>query len=126
MTTTLAPAATGTTTEEAQGIRRARIEDADLVGAIVAAGFQDDPTTVWLYPDPGRRAELLPRMFALYASAYISHGETYVNAAGTGIAMWLPPGAALLTPEQEQSFGQAVAEHAAEGIERLGQLEETF
>ena len=107
-------------------IRRAGAEDRDLVGGIVAAAFQDDPTTTWLYPDPERRREVLPGAFSLYASAYIPHGETYVNADGTGIAMWLPPGATLIAPDQEEAFGQAVVEVAAEGIERLGLLEATF
>ena len=108
------------------GIRRATVDDQQLVGDIVAAAFMDDPTTTWIFPDRVRRSEVLPPMFALYASAYIAHGETYVNADGTSVAMWLPPGAALLAPEQEEAFGQAVQEVAAEGIGRLAQLEETF
>jgi GNAT superfamily N-acetyltransferase len=113
-------------TDVSERIRRAGLDDHGLVGGIVAAGFFDDPTTTWLYPDPERRSETLPQMFSLYAAAYIAHGQTYVDADGTGIAMWLPPGAELLSPAQEEAFGQAMQELAAEGAGRLAQLEGTF
>lgn len=121
---TTAPEPTAIATEPA--LRRTAADDHGLVGAVVAAGFFDDPTTTWIYPDPRRRLEALAPLFALYASAYVPHGETYVTADGTSVAMWLPPGAELLAPDQEEAFGAAVAEIAGEGIGRLGQLEETF
>ena len=71
------------------------------------AGFFDDPVTVWLLPDidgGGRSAAL----FALYTDAYLPHGETYRTADGSGVAVWLPPGAQLHTAEQEEAFGAAV------------------
>jgi GNAT superfamily N-acetyltransferase len=114
------------TTTTDVGVRRADGDDKELVGAVIAAAFFDDPTTAWLYPDPQRRRQLLQPIFSLYASAYLPHGETYATGDGTGIAMWLPPGAELLAPEEEQAFGQAMQDLAAEGADRLVQLEETF
>ena len=122
MTTT----ASTPTTDAELGIRRAGIDDRELVGATIAAGFFDDPTTKWLYPDPRRRQEVLPPVFALYSGAYLPHGETYVTADGAGVAMWLPPGAQLLESDQAEAFGPAVLEVAAEGADRLALLEETF
>ena len=43
-------------------------------------------------------------MFELYIGAYLPHGETYLTADGNGAAVWLPPGAELLTAEQEEAF----------------------
>jgi GNAT superfamily N-acetyltransferase len=117
---------TATTSRVDTGVRRAGWDDRDLVGAIVAAAFFDDPTTVWLYPDPQRRAEVLQPMFALYASAYLRHDETYVTTEGTAVAVWLPPGEELLAPDEAEAFGQAMQDLAAEGVGRLGQMEETF
>ena len=65
-------------------------------------------------------------MFEVYADAYIPHGETYLTADGNGAAVWLPPGAELLTDEQEQPFVDALTTLMGPRVDRLFQLEETF
>ncbi len=107
-------------------IRRASAADRATVAATVSAAFFDDPVTRWLLPDVQQRREVIEPMFGLYADAYLPHGETYLTADGNGAAVWLPPGAQLLTPEQEVAFGTALAELAGPAIERFAQLEETF
>jgi GNAT superfamily N-acetyltransferase len=73
-----------------------------------------------------RRREIIQPMFALYAGAYLPHGETYLTDDGNGVAVWLPPHTQLLTPEQEETFGQALVELAGPDVDRVFQLEETF
>lgn len=108
------------------GIRRAGATDRTAVAATVAAGFFDDPVTQWLLPDVEHRREVILPMFEVYADAYIPHGETYLTADGKGAAVWLPPGAELLTDEQEQPFVDALTTLMGPRVDRLFQLEETF
>ena len=107
-------------------IRRASSTDRDAVAATITAGFFDDPVTVWLLPDVERRREIVQPLFALYADAYLPHGETYRTADGSGVAVWLPPGAQLHTAEQEEAFGAAVQHLAGADAGRAFQLAETF
>ena len=115
-----------TTITTGADIHRASTADRDAVAATVSAAFFDDPVTQWLLPDVRQRREIIEPMFAVYADAYLPHGETYLTADGNGAAVWLPPHAVLLTPEQEVAFGTAVAELAGPAVQRFGQLEETF
>jgi hypothetical protein len=101
---------TTTTQATGLGIRHAGPDDETTVATTVAAAFHDDPVLVWLVPDPVRRQEVLVPMFRLYAEAYLRLGETYLTADGNGAALWLPPGEELLTPEQEEVFGEAAAD----------------
>lgn len=116
-----------TTTEAiGLGIRQATASDTAVVAATISAAFFDDPVTCWLLPDVERRREIARPMFALYAGAYLPHGETYLTHDGNGVAVWLPPHTQLLTPEQEETFGQALVELAGSHVDRVFQLEETF
>jgi GNAT superfamily N-acetyltransferase len=109
------------------GIHRAGATDRTAVAATVAAGFFDDPVTQWLLPDVEHRQKVIVPMFEVYVGAYLPHGETYLTADGNGAAVWLPPGAELLTDEQEQPFVDALAALMGRpGVDRLFQLEETF
>ena len=108
------------------GIRRATTLDTTAVAATIAAGFFDDPVTCWLLPDVERRQQVIEPMFALFVSAYLPHNETYLTDDGNGAAVWLPPRTQLLTSEEEEEFGQAMADLAGPAIDRLSQLGETF
>jgi GNAT superfamily N-acetyltransferase len=108
------------------GIRRTDIDDTAAVAATVAAAFFDDPVTRWLLPEEHRRRQLIQPIFELYVAPYVRVGETYLTADGNGAAVWLAPGTQLLTAEEEQSFGQALAELVEADVERFAQLAETF
>ncbi len=108
------------------GIRKATQADRDAAAATIAAAFFDDPVCRWLVPDEDRRREVFEPMFQLYVDAYLPHGETYLTADGTGVAVWLPPNTQLLTPEGGEAFVGAIVEIAGSDVERLFKLEETF
>jgi GNAT superfamily N-acetyltransferase len=108
------------------GIRRAGSTDLAAVAATVAAGFFDDPVTQWLLPDVEYRREVIVPMFEVYVDAYLPHGETYLTADANGAAVWLPPGAELLTEEQEQPFVDALAALLGPSVDRIFRLAETF
>jgi len=108
------------------GIRRATAADNATVAATVAAGFFDDPVTRWLLPDVQRRREVVEPMFRLYVEPYLAHGETYLTADAKGVAVWLPPHAQLMTPEQEEAFGEALVEVTGPDAARFFQVAEIF
>jgi GNAT superfamily N-acetyltransferase len=108
------------------GIRRATTLDKMAVAATVAAGFFDDPVTRWLLPDERRRREIIQPMFELYVEPYLPHGEAYLTDDRTGVAVWLPPHAQLLTTDQEEAFGQALEDLTGPDAARCFQLGEIF
>ena len=66
-------------------------------------------------------------MFELYVEPYLPHGESYLTADGNGAAVWLPPHQQLMTPEQEEAFGEALLELLpADVAGRCFQLAEIF
>jgi ribosomal protein S18 acetylase RimI-like enzyme len=108
------------------GIRKATQADREVAAATIAAAFLDDPVCRWLIPNEDRRREIFEPMFRLYVDAYLTHGETYLTADGTGVAVWLPPSTQLLTPEGEEAFVGAMVEIVGSDVERVFKLEETF
>jgi ribosomal protein S18 acetylase RimI-like enzyme len=70
-----------------------RLEQARLGEAsdMLARAFQDDPAWVWLFPDPVRRARLLPWLFRI--GFEVTAADVWVTAGAIrGAARWLPPG----------------------------------
>ncbi len=58
---------------------------------VLARAFQDDPAWVWLFPDPVRRARILPWLFRIGFD--VTAAEVYGTAGRVhGAARWLPPG----------------------------------
>jgi GNAT superfamily N-acetyltransferase len=109
-----------------RSIRRAGATDVHALATTVAAGFFDDPVTQWLLPDVDQRRQVVVPMFALYIAPYLRNGEAYLTAGGEGAAVWLPPGRELMTQEEEDALGDALAVLAGDAIERFGQLAGTF
>ena len=58
---------------------------------VLARAFHDDPAWVWLFPDPERRARLLPWLFRIGFD--VTSADVWVTAGRVcGVARWLPPG----------------------------------
>jgi ribosomal protein S18 acetylase RimI-like enzyme len=65
----------------------------DLVAGMLARAFDDDPIWSTLWPDAGRRAAQLQRMFAALARTSMAAGGHATTLGGQrGAALWLPPG----------------------------------
>ena len=74
-------------------IRQMTAADVDVIAAVMARAFFDDPLQVWLFPDGASRLDTLQRMFALqirYGSVPV--GESYTDSTLACAAFWLPPG----------------------------------
>jgi ribosomal protein S18 acetylase RimI-like enzyme len=68
-------------------------EDARAIAEVLAGAFFSDPEMVWVSPEPGRRARMLPRFYAAIACwKAIPAGSTLLaeDAVGrvVGAAMW--------------------------------------
>jgi hypothetical protein len=89
-----AEAAGGPVTDHARKHRigRAGRDDTTRVAASLALAFYDDPVFRWFSPDDRRRGVMLPHFFDVFVEAYLSHGETYTDAAAAGGALWATPG----------------------------------
>ena len=61
------------------------------VASALAQAFQDDPYFVYAFPDPARRARLLPLLFAGLLRYGDRWGRVYVAQGGEGAAIWLGP-----------------------------------
>jgi GNAT superfamily N-acetyltransferase len=109
-----------------RSIRRAGVEDADVVARIVAAAFFDDPVTRWLLPDMDQRRQVVEPLFRLFVTPYVRLGETYLTEDRGGAAVWLPPNVELQSAEEEAEFGCALAELVGPEVPRFEQLAETF
>ncbi len=59
---------------------------------MLARAFRDDPTTAWLFPDPGRRARRLERMIAWeLATSRLTGGELVAADGAQAAALWMAP-----------------------------------
>lgn len=74
--------------------RRATIDDADFVAAVLADAFLNDPVMSWAFPDMSARRRLLEANFGYLAEhAYLEHGRCRVS--NNAAALWLPAGVRL-------------------------------
>src|SRR5262245_34590075 len=90
------------TKRAAPRIRQVVTDDEVLATArTLANGFFDDPVFVWTFPDEERRRRNLTGLLEAFARPYVRHGESYLTDDASGAALWLPPGKALVTPEEE-------------------------
>lgn len=68
------------------------------LGAIVL-GFATDPFNRWLFPDGARYLAAMPAMADAFGGRAFDSGTAFVAAAGSGAALWLPPG---VEPDRER------------------------
>ncbi|NEW39952.1 GNAT family N-acetyltransferase [Nocardia cyriacigeorgica] len=78
-------------------VRSARRDEIGPLSHTLAAAFHEDPVSVWLWPDPERRAAGLPRFFgAMTRHHHFATGGVDIALDGSGAiggaALWNPPG----------------------------------
>jgi len=77
-------------------IRKMTLDDCDVVAAVQARAFFDDPLQVWALPDASTRLATLERIFALMGRFMsVPAGESYTDASRACAAFWVPPGGYL-------------------------------
>jgi GNAT superfamily N-acetyltransferase len=71
--------------------RPATTVDIDLIGAIGAAGFHDDPVMSWVLPDPATRRAKLTAMFTSLARDMVPANGTVHLVDDAAVALWRSP-----------------------------------
>jgi ribosomal protein S18 acetylase RimI-like enzyme len=109
------------TSVERPEIAVARVETGEQLrtaGDAIARGFQDNEVWAWLLPNERTRARVERRQYrALVRHVFLPRRSAWVTEAGTGGALWFPPGTKPL------SFVENLAEivpFLPEGLPSLG------
>jgi ribosomal protein S18 acetylase RimI-like enzyme len=79
-------------------IRTATAADAEGCLAALTLAFSGDPPCRWAWPDPQQYLEAFPRFARAFGGGAIGHGTAQYYEVFSGVAFWLPPGAA---PDEE-------------------------
>jgi ribosomal protein S18 acetylase RimI-like enzyme len=91
-------------------IRTASIYDVARIASALSRAFYDDPVFSWAIPAPDSRRAVLPGFFTIFTAVLQRHGHVYRTADGTGAALWVPPGVALVGDDEADAFGAALEE----------------
>src|SRR5215475_13919701 len=79
-------------------IRTAAVADAERCLAALTLAFSGDPPCRWAWPYPQQYLEAFPRFARAFGGWAIEHGTAHYYEGFSGVALWLPPGAA---PDEE-------------------------
>ena len=75
-------------------IRTATAADTERCLAVLALAFSSDPPCRWAWPDPQQYWEAFPRFARAFGGSALEHGTANYYGGFSGVALWLPPGAA--------------------------------
>jgi GNAT superfamily N-acetyltransferase len=91
--------------------RRATAADSDRITMIMALAFADDP--VWGPPmaRPDGSTWHHRVLWRPFVDGALRFPATWLTAGGEAAAIWIPPGSASMTPEQEERLAELAAEH---------------
>jgi len=77
--------------DELDNFYKLTLNDVENVIKVAGNAFQDDPTTIFAYPDERERKEKLPYGFVMLYRYGIKNGITYATSNNLeGIIIWLP------------------------------------
>ena len=108
-----------------RSVRRATSADASALSWTLASAFMDDPVFAWCMPDARQRDRLLASWFRVVLDGLLTHGESYCVADVAGAALWVPPGVAPLTSDQEDRLARVTADFGGvtpDRFEALGKV----
>ncbi len=75
-------------------IRTATAADAERCLAALTLAFGSDPPCRWAWPDPQQYLAAFPRFARAFGGSAIALGTAHYYEGFSGVALWLPPGAA--------------------------------
>jgi GNAT superfamily N-acetyltransferase len=85
--------------------------DVERCLAVLTLAFGADPPCRWAWPDPQQYLQAFPAFARAFGGAAIDHGTAYCYKGFSGVALWLPPGAA----PDEESLVKVIEETVADG-----------
>jgi GNAT superfamily N-acetyltransferase len=91
-------------------VRVATPGDIPAITETISLAFHDDPTWSWAFPDDGRRQEqyAIWWRFLIEAAMRFEHPAVFVTEGIEAAAIWLPPGEAELSAEDEARVPEIV------------------
>src|SRR5262252_10780832 len=101
-------------------IRTAIAADAERCLATLTLAFSGDPPCRWAWPDPQQYLEAFPRFARAFGGGAIDLGTAQYYEGFSGVAFWLPPGAA----PDEESLVKVIEDTVAD--ERKGAMFSIF
>jgi GNAT superfamily N-acetyltransferase len=78
--------------------------DLDAVVETLAGAFYADPVWSWAFPDPELRLAQLRAAWRFLVAAGLGNDWVWLTEGCTAAAVWVPPGKAELSPEDEEPF----------------------
>ncbi|MBW8736076.1 MAG: GNAT family N-acetyltransferase [Streptomyces turgidiscabies] len=107
-------------------IRTAGESDRELLVQLLDEAFQEDPVSVWVFPDPEHRRATHPRMMAAVLDIVLAEGRVDVTEDGSACALWLSVPADAHPDEAEQGDDAIQLREAVEPgnarVELIGRL----
>ena len=82
-------------------IRRAARDDIPAVVETITEAFQRDPVWGWAFPDATARPAQYRQWWTLFITSAMRYDWTWVADEGAAAAVWIPPGGAELTDEED-------------------------
>ena len=82
-------------------LRVAGADDLAAVTDVISAAFHADPAWSWAFPDATRRAVQYDSWWRLFVAGALRFPWTWVAGPYAAVSVWIPPGEAEMTPEQE-------------------------
>jgi len=111
------------TVPAAPGIgRSASRAETDVLAALLADAFFDDPLTRWITPDDTRRAQLLPGFFKVMLSMSFAFDAVRTTAALDAVLTFLPPGGFEETERQGERYARQFEQVLGEDAARLAAI----
>jgi GNAT superfamily N-acetyltransferase len=110
------------------GVHRATRDELDAVTEIMSFAFFEDPVWSWAFPDPASRLNNYRVWWRLFVDGAFPHGGVWVTGGLEAAAVWLPPGAPELPPEDEARVPEVlealVGDHARAVLVALDRFDE--
>ncbi|GAA3225388.1 GNAT family N-acetyltransferase [Nonomuraea helvata] len=106
-------------------IRPATDADTEPLVSLLAEAFADDALTVWAFPDPVRRRQILPDFFRAFYDLALAQRGAYTTDDRQGVLLATPPGAA----DPGEGFARrlrAVAGEYADALMTIVDLQELY
>jgi GNAT superfamily N-acetyltransferase len=120
------PRTTGASGDASPGIRRVRSSEAARITELLALAFYDDPTWSWAFPDSEKRLEHHRIWWALCLHSALPYGCVWMTEDGGAAAVWIPPGEAELSDEDEARIEPLLREMIGSRVEDVLTLLESF
>jgi len=86
--------------------RAATPDDVPAVATCLTSAFYDDPLWGrWTFPEEASRAERLYELMRFWSLAGVRYPWVRMTENAEAVAVWIPPGEAELTVEEDTTFG---------------------